>query len=254
MSPISMLTRLVLMSAAAVSGGFNNLSPREYLLETAQRASEYVLIRQGSEILSVRIATMGSRTATGVVTLAGDSAAFEATASGSRFEFTTTAPNGSAIQWGAEVQGDRMTLTLSAGGASEQHVLTRRGLGWSDTTPLAKRWTATLQGRAILQSTSTTGGSFGGATSRTAIEFCPGNVAVMESNSVVSIAVPGAGGSQTGRESVRGRWRVVTNDDVAGLELISELGRYQLGIRTGDGSTIYLAEQLMRLGTASRCN
>ena len=223
----------------------------------AQRdAGEFVLLHRGTEVLALRFAPSDGGGITGHVSSAGESVPFEGSLAGGTITFTTTS-NGQVGEWSGALQGDRLTLTVRAPGGTERHVLTRRGTGWSDATPLARQWSARLAGRSIGRSSRTDGGSAGGAISESNVYLCPGGLAIVEENSMISISVPGGSdipgmsGGRTSQSSDRARWRVITQGGVASIELSAAEGTFQLGVRQGsEPAIVVVAEQPLLLGGA----
>lgn len=215
---------------------------------------DFVLLHEGgTQVIAVRFGPSAGGGVSGVISLLGTDLPFRGTRSGNAVSFTTVAPNGASGSWQATIAGDQMTLTMTNESGTERHVLTRRGVGWSDRTPLARQWTEGLVGRSWTQSegSSSSSGSF---TSQRTVSFCREGLAVYSEASAVSVTVPGLSGSRTGRDAERGRWRVITRDGVAALELSStDQGTIQFGIRAAGDDTIYLAEQLVRLGAGAAC-
>jgi hypothetical protein len=217
-------------------------------------SGDYVLLENGTELVGVRFQPAGGGEISGAVSLGGNSVALTGRRSGSRIEFTTTSPNGTTGRWRGTVDGDALSVTLTTPEGSERFTLVRRGLGWSDATALARRWRAALDGKAIAHSTGTNGGSHGGASNQTTVHLCPGGGALVEATSAISVYVPGMSGSQTSRASDRARWRVITRDGVAAVELTAERWAMQIGVRPGSDDTIYVADQLVRVRPSSKCN
>ena len=217
------------------------------------RSADFVLLQQGSQVIAIRYAPSSGGSVTGTVAVLGTDLPFAGRLSGGQLTFQTVAPNGMPGSWNAAIAGDQMTVTVTDPAGTERHVLTRRGVGWSDQTPLARQWTDALTGRSWSQSEGG-GNSSGSFTSQRTVAFCRGGDLIYQASSAVSMGVPGVSGGSTGRESDRGRWRVITQGDVAALEVATTTeGTMQLGLRPAQGDMIYVAEQLVRLGVARAC-
>jgi hypothetical protein len=217
----------------------------------AQAPTDWVHLERGTEVLALLYQPGEQGGVQGRVTVGGEDLPFSAEVSGGRFAFTTTAANGTTGEWKAAMQGGTMRLTLTTAEGSQTFDLRPRGAGWSETAPAARRWRAALESRAVVRSNSHSAGSSGGATSSFTLAFCSGGVATMESNSVVTVNVPGVDmsgldGGQTSRESSRGGWRVVAQGETAAVEVTQEGRVWQLGLRDGDG-VVVVGEQPMRL-------
>jgi hypothetical protein len=224
-------------------------------------AGDYVLLHQGTEVLAVRFTSSAGGRVTGAVSVAGQSVPFTGSIGSDTVAFTTTS-QGQVGEWRGTFQGDRLMLTVRAPAGTERHVLARRRAGWSDATSLARQWQARLAGRSIGRASRTDGGASGGGTSESNMYLCPGGLAILEENSVVSVTVPGGtdipgmSGSHVSSSSDRGRWRVITRGNVASVELSSEEGTLQIGVRQGsEPSVVVFAEQPVLLGEAgAKCN
>ena len=84
---------------------------------------------------------------------------------------------------------------------------------------LARQWDRKLRGMRVTSLSRVNGGSSGGATWRTDAYLCRDGRLFIDHESSVSIYVDGASGGSSGRESVSGRWRVVSQGDVAAVEI-----------------------------------
>jgi hypothetical protein len=163
--------------------------------------------------------------------------------------FPFSAADGTPTQWRVVPRGGQLAATISGPNGTQEQLLERR-TGWSESAPLAQQWRRSLEGRAITRTTRTNGGTSGGATTEFVASFCANSTLLTETRSVVSVNVPGAGGSQTSRQSGRGTWRTVSRGDVAAIVMTSDEGTMQLGVRRGDGDTMYVVQELVRLGAA----
>ena len=221
----------------------------------AATSGDYVLLEEGTELLGIRFQAAGAGELTGTVTMGGNGIALTGRRAGSRVEFTTTAPDGTTGRWRGTVDGDALAVTLTTPAGSERFTLARRGLGWSDATALARRWRAALEGRSIAHSSGTNGGSSGGVSAQTTVHLCPGGAALVEATSAISVYVPGMSGGQTSRASDHARWRVITRDGVAAIELTAERWAMQIGVRAAsDDSMVYVADQIVRVRQSAKCN
>ena len=216
-------------------------------------SGDYVFLEQGTELLGIRFQPAGADEIGGTVTLGGNSVALTGRRVGNRIEFSTTSPNGQTGRWRGKVDGDELSVTLTTPEGSERFTLTRRGLGWSDATALARQWRAALEGRSIIHSTGTNGGTSGGVSFQTGVHLCPGGAALVEATSAISVYVPGMSGGQTSRASDRARWRVITKGGVAAVELVAERWALQIGVRAASDDTIYVADQLVRVRPSAKC-
>lgn len=88
-----------------------------------------------------------------------------------------------------------------------------------DGTPLGREWSAFLVGKKATKMSSYASGSSGGYSSRTDVHLCRDGQFGLNSSSMVSVDVGDAGGYSAGRGGDRGTWRIITQGDVAGIEL-----------------------------------
>jgi hypothetical protein len=102
----------------------------------------------------------------------------------------------------------------------------RRGdAGAAASSPLARQWDQRLRGQKLTYLTSGSGGSSGGIAAKTVILLGADGQFDFYSESLVTMNVPGAGGSSGGRDAGRGRWRITTPGSNAALELLFSDGR-----------------------------
>jgi len=115
-----------------------------------------------------------------------------------------------------------------------------------DGTPLGREWSQGLVGRKLVRMSSYTSGTDGGYNSREELTLCSSGEYLYRSNSSVSVDVGGAYGNTGGIGGETGRWRVVTQGQVAGLELRAQNGQvtlvrldYQNDLVHIDGGKVY---------------
>lgn len=118
--------------------------------------------------------------------------------------------------------------------------------GLDDGTPLGREWSQGLAGRKLVRMSSYTSGTAGGYNSREELTLCSNGEYLYRSNSSVSVDVGGAYGNTGGLEGETGRWRIVTQGQVAGLELRAQNGQvtlvrldYQNDLVHIDGGKVY---------------
>lgn len=118
--------------------------------------------------------------------------------------------------------------------------------GLDDGTPLAREWAQGLAGRKLVRMSSYTSGTAGGYNSREELTLCSSGEYLYRSNSSVSVDVGGAYGNTGGTDGETGRWRIVTQGQVAGLELRAQNGQvtlvrldYQNDLVHIDGGKVY---------------
>jgi hypothetical protein len=221
-----------------------------------QRVSgSYVLTREGSEVLAVRLTQTVDGRVSGTATSGGASQSVTGSASGARVTLTMTTADGGTVPVTGTLDGDRLTLTFGSGAVQERQVLTRRGVGWSDVLPAARQWQTALVGRQVTLTERTGGGSSGGATTQRTFAFCSGGTALLEVASALSVYVPGATGGQTSRESARLRWRVIARGTEVSVEFTNpeDGDAFQLGLGSGEGNIIRFGETMARLTASSKC-
>lgn len=213
-------------------------------------SGEYLLLHQGSEVMSVKIRSAGSGRISGEASAASNSMPFTGTISGRTVSFTTTSPDGTRVRWNGPIYGTTFNATLSDPSGSQTYAFTKRGAGWTSGSALARQWTQRLTGTVFSRTERTGGGSSGSATKDMSIAFCDAGRALYEERFALSVSVPGMGGGGTSRDAEGARWRAITNGSTAAIEVRTKAGdTFQLGIRAGDGVT-YIAEQPVRLTSA----
>jgi hypothetical protein len=99
------------------------------------------------------------------------------------------------------------------------------GASAAANSPLARQWDQRLRGRKLTYMTSSSGGSSGGIAAKTVILLGADGQFDFYSESLVTMSVPGAGGSSGGRDAGQGRWRITTPGSNAVLELQFSDGR-----------------------------
>jgi hypothetical protein len=107
------------------------------------------------------------------------------------------------------------------------------GGGIHDGTPLAQEWVQHLAGKMATQrsssvSTGPGGVVDGGSSSRTDVHLCPSGEFVYQGSSRLSLDVGGISGNSRGDSGASGRWRILTQGDVAGIELRYNDGSVEL--------------------------
>jgi hypothetical protein len=97
-----------------------------------------------------------------------------------------------------------------------------------DGTPLGREWSQGLAGRKLSRFDRYSSGTSGGYTSEEELTLCSSGEYLYRKSSSMSVDVGGAYGSSGGRGGETGRWRVVTQGQVAGLELRAQSGEVTL--------------------------
>jgi hypothetical protein len=97
-----------------------------------------------------------------------------------------------------------------------------------DGTPLGREWSQGLAGRKLSRFDRYSSGTSGGYTSQEELTLCSNGEYLYRKSSSMSVDVGGAYGSSGGRGGETGRWRVVTQGQVAGLELRAQSGEVTL--------------------------
>jgi hypothetical protein len=119
--------------------------------------------------------------------------------------------------------------------------------GLGDGTPLANEWVAFLSGKKVTVMDRYSSGLSGGYTSRTDVFLCSNGQFLFRGQNDMSVDVGGAYGYSGGNQANSGRWHIVTQGQVAGIELRYGNGtveRYRLDHQNGatyaDGKRIYV--------------
>lgn len=97
-----------------------------------------------------------------------------------------------------------------------------------DGTPLGQEWFQHLAGKMATQMSRYDGGGGGGMTSRTDVHLCPGGEFAMRGNSQVGIDVGDVWAGAGGPSASSGHWRILTQGNVAGIELTFGNGTVEL--------------------------
>lgn len=109
--------------------------------------------------------------------------------------------------------------------------------GLDDGTPLGREWRQGLAGKKLTRMSSYSSGSSGGYSSRDDLFLCSSGEYQYRGSSSVSVDVGGAFGNSGGNEGETGRWRVITEGQVAGLELhLSSGGTRMVRLDLNDGT------------------
>lgn len=149
------------------------------------------------------------------------------------------------------------TYTLQrAGGAAAANPLAASGAGPSrganaqsgggihDGSQVGREWAEFLAGKKATQMSSYSSGSAGGYSSRTDVHLCASGQFALSGNSMVSVDVGGASGYNGGNSQGSGTWRIITEGQVAGIELRYANGgveQYRLDFQ--DGATYVNGER-----------
>ncbi|MDH4044752.1 MAG: hypothetical protein OEY20_12650 [Gemmatimonadota bacterium] len=115
---------------------------------------------------------------------------------------------GTAQAGGFDTQGGAQGGTGAAGGG-----------GIDDGTALGREWSAFLAGKKATKMSSYSSGSAGGYSSRTDVHLCANGQFAMRGSDLVSVDVGDAGGYSGGSTGGQGTWRIITQGNVAGIEL-----------------------------------
>jgi hypothetical protein len=105
-----------------------------------------------------------------------------------------------------------------------------------DGTRLGREWRSHLAGKKATKMSRYSSGLEGGYTSRTDVHLCGNGQFGLRSQGSVSVDVGGAFGGAGGGGEQGGRWRILTQGDLAGIELKYDNGtveRYRLEFREG---------------------
>jgi len=132
-----------------------------------------------------------------------------------------------------ETGGARYTLRpssaaanpLAAGGAVQGMDVPAAGFpagaggALDDGTPLGGEWSQFLAGKKATKMSSYSSGSAGGYSSRTDVHLCANGQFALRGSDLVSVDVGDAGGYSGGNSAGQGTWRIVTQGQLAGIEL-----------------------------------
>jgi hypothetical protein len=125
--------------------------------------------------------------------------------------------------------------------------------GLSDGTPLANEWVQFLAGKKLTYMDSYTSGTAGGYSMRQDAYLCSNGEFLYKDESSVSVDVGGAFGNAGGQGQNTGRWRIITQGQMVGVELRYNDGRveqYQLEYRNGE---TYVNDQRWFVTAAEIC-
>lgn len=116
-----------------------------------------------------------------------------------------------------------------------------------DGTPLGQEWAGFLAGKKVTYMDSYSSGSAGGYSSRVDVYLCSNGEFAYKDQSSVSVDVGGASGFSGGNSANSGRWHIITQGNVAGVELRYSDGRteqyrldYQGGATYANGTRVYV--------------
>jgi hypothetical protein len=105
-----------------------------------------------------------------------------------------------------------------------------------DGTQVGQEWAEFLVNKKATQMDSYSSGSAGGYSSRTDVHFCANGQFALSGNSMVSADVGGVSGYNGGDSQGSGTWRIITEGQVAGIELRYASGgveQYRLDYQDG---------------------
>jgi hypothetical protein len=207
----------------------------------------------------------GNGSYTGQIQLSGQT--FPLTAQGSEDNVTGTFGTGDG-EFPLALSHSQGTVTLATGGTSYvlQRVNAQSGGGANplagrgssqavegsqaslgDNTPVAREWIQWLAGKKVTTMSSYSSGSAGGYSSRTDVHLCSSGEFLYRDNSSVTVDVPGASGYSGGQQGATGRWKIITQGNLVGIELRYSSGNvetYQLGYEGGatyaNGERVYV--------------
>jgi len=118
------------------------------------------------------------------------------------------------------------------------------GQGISDGTPAANEWAQWLAGKKVTYMDSYTSGNAGGYSMRMDIFLCSSGEFLFKDESSVSVDVGGAFGNAGGQGQNTGRWRIITQGQLVGIELRYNDGRVeQYQLQYEDGATYVNGER-----------
>jgi hypothetical protein len=98
------------------------------------------------------------------------------------------------------------------------------GGGLNDGTSLGREWSQFLAGKKATRISSYSSGSAGGYSARTEVHLCPDGRFALSGSSSVSVDVGGVFGGSGGTSAEQGTWRIITQGQIAGIELRSADG------------------------------
>jgi len=88
-----------------------------------------------------------------------------------------------------------------------------------DGTPLGREWAQFLAGKKATKMSSYSSGSAGGYSSRTDVHLCPNGQFALRGSDLVTVDVGDAGGYSGGNSGGQGTWHIITQGNLAGIEL-----------------------------------
>ncbi len=118
------------------------------------------------------------------------------------------------------------------------------GQGMSDGTPAGNEWAQWLAGKKVTYMDSYSSGNAGGYSMRMDIFLCSSGEFLYKDESSVSVDVGGAFGNAGGQGQNTGRWRIITQGQLVGIELRYSDGRVeQYQLQYQDGATYVNGER-----------
>jgi len=159
---------------------------------------------------------------------------------------TTTAQGGasSGLLGGLSGSGGQAPAPAQPGGMAPS---APGGNALDDGTPLGREWVGFLAGKKVTYMDSYSSGSSGGYSTRVDVYLCSNGEFAYKDQSSVSVDVGGASGFSGGNSANSGRWHIITQGNVAGVELRYSDGRteqyrldYQGGETYANGTRVYV--------------
>jgi hypothetical protein len=191
-------------SASSLQGSFRT-GDGDYAMELAQQGGGVVMATGGTTYTLQRA---GGAAAANPLAAGGGGAAY-------------------GQQQGAGNQGYGAQPMTGAGGGSLH-----------DGSQVGREWAEFLVNKKATQMDSYSSGSAGGYSSRTDVHFCANGQFALSGNSMVSADVGGVSGYNGGNSQGSGTWRIITEGQVAGIELrYSNGGVEQYRLDYQDGAT-----------------
>lgn len=132
----------------------------------------------------------------------------------------------------------------AAGQQPQPYPMPQQGGSLHDGTQAGREWAEFLAGKKATQMSSYSSGSAGGYSSRTDVHLCPNGQFALSGNSSVSVDVGGAYGYSGGDSQGAGTWRIITQGQLAGIELrYANGGVEQYRLEYQDGATYVNGER-----------
>jgi hypothetical protein len=171
------------------------------------------------------------------------------------FNRATTAAQGSAspgLLGGLSGSGGQAAAPAQPGGMvpaapGTMAPSTPGGNALDDGTPLGREWVGFLAGKKVTYMESYSSGSSGGYSTRVDVYLCSNGEFAYKDQSSVSVDVGGASGYNGGNSANSGHWHIITQGNVAGVELRFNDGRteqyrldYQDGATYANGTRVYV--------------